>query len=430
MKHTGVSSKSDSSKDEESKGKLLSSSSLRSSTDRGTLSVDDNFSRFIITSSLQRFDEVTDNTFLCELVLVSIIVGVSIIKSVRLFALGSSLVELFTHFKNFWFLFFGVLILFIFVLVLFCRLQARDAVTRVNCLQESVGKLHADTISVHEVIINVLIIIRDVTFFVGKDSNLDLRSTASAHRSSVESRLAIILRIVDHLTLEELGGVDVSIVLHVLDLHTLFVATVTVRAVVFEFTTTVILLFFVFVPLAVFFARVAHLLLHFLLVVYGCLQIFLEVNNVFTKVVIARIASIGGTQSENYESFCGENGFGIFSCEFIVVCLDELTLLEFEGVARNINFIFFFFSVLEFTSKLGVGCGTSTSHQLRHVFGLGRVGALRRSEGVSRDDSSGKRSKGDRELHLCYSIEIKKFRIESSDLIMTLRVISKMYGLL
>mmetsp|Transcript_9283 Transcript_9283/g.19467 ORF Transcript_9283/g.19467 Transcript_9283/m.19467 type:complete len:333 (+) Transcript_9283:199-1197(+) len=331
MKHGSVSSKSNSSKNEECKGELLSSRSLGTSANGGAGSVHNNFSGFVITSCLERFNEITDNALLRELVFIAVVVGVSAIESIRLFALGRSFVQLFAHLENLDFLFFSVIVLVV-VVILFLGLQARNAVGGVDSLQECMGKLHANTISIHKVIIDILVRIGDVAILVVKDSNLDLGSATGTHWPGVKGGLAIIFRIVDHLALKEFSCVNISIVFHVLDLHTFVVTGVAVDT--FEAATATFIVFvlfiffFVLLPVVAFLASIAHLLLHLLLVFNGCLQIFLEVDDVFSKVVATRVASIGWAQSEDNKSLGGKDCFRIFPCEFVVVSLHELTLFE------------------------------------------------------------------------------------------------------
>jgi hypothetical protein len=137
---------------------------------------------------LKRGDEVTDKFFLGLLVVplvlavvVVIIVVVVLVhgsfESVDIFTLGSNFVQFTAHFVGLG----GVLVVVIVVIaIIVFFLDTRDAsVFGVDGLQESMRKLHLVTITILEVVLDILAGINSHTFFISKDTNLDLGSVAA-----------------------------------------------------------------------------------------------------------------------------------------------------------------------------------------------------------------------------------------------------------
>mmetsp|Transcript_13015 Transcript_13015/g.17118 ORF Transcript_13015/g.17118 Transcript_13015/m.17118 type:complete len:328 (-) Transcript_13015:19-1002(-) len=312
-----------------------------------------------------------------------------------LLALGSIFVESLTHFGYFGFLFFCVFVLivivfiFIGVLVFFLNNQARDAIVGiVGLLEESMGELHTGIFS-SKVVIDVFTRVKNSAIFILEDTDLDLGSTAGADGTAVVSSSTIILRVVNHFTIKEVSGLHVTIVFHILDLVALVHAGVAVHLELtgefLEFTFFIVL-FFLVVSLAVFLTSVAHFLLKLGFVLNDGLKIGVEVNHVFTVIVSASSTGVGGTKTEDNETLSQENSAGIFLvCHLVTVGLDELTLLELDGVLSNIGDVFFFF--IKFTTQLRVFCGLGTTHQFVHVLALG-ISRAGRCERVGSSDGS------------------------------------------
>ena len=261
-------------------------------------------------------------------------------------------------------------------------------------------------------VINLLAFIEDAAELILKDTNLDLGSRAGAHGTSVEGFTAIILGIVDHLALKELGGINVSIRLHVLNL----VALIHTRRAVLELTTTstiilrlvvllVVLVLVVVVVLARFFASLAHAFLFLLVVLNSGLEVGVKVNQVLAIVGVARSARLGAsrgvfrrTKTENDKTLRLEDRIKVLLLgEFITVRLDELTLFELDGICRNVDNIIL---LVKRTVELRVGRLDGTAHQLGHVLGLGIVLADS-SKRIGRylTQSGHKGSKSNKELH-------------------------------
>ena len=98
VQHGGVTGKSNTSKDEEGQGKLLSSRGRHTSTEGSTSSGNDNLTSLVIVSGRHRADEITDKSLVLNLVLVVLVGNVSIVESVGGFALSGLFVEFLADF--------------------------------------------------------------------------------------------------------------------------------------------------------------------------------------------------------------------------------------------------------------------------------------------------------------------------------------------
>jgi hypothetical protein len=252
------------------------------------------------------------------------------------------------------------------------------------------------TIVIHEVVIDILADVKDVTVFVREDTDLDLGSRARARGSGVEGGFAIILSIVDHRTFKEGGGINVTILFHVLDLLAFLVARVAVDVVVLELALVSIIGVLLVVPVATLLASFAHLLLELLLVLNSGFEVSLKVDDVLSVVVVTAAARVFGAQAEDNESLGGKDSGGVLIVgEIVIVRLDELALLELDGVAGDINLVSV--TVLfEFTDLRVLG-GAGSTHQVGDIRALGRVLALGRSEGGG--DSGTDCNEGKSEFH-------------------------------
>mmetsp|Transcript_32407 Transcript_32407/g.53593 ORF Transcript_32407/g.53593 Transcript_32407/m.53593 type:complete len:276 (-) Transcript_32407:23-850(-) len=261
------------------------------------------------------------------------------------------------------------------------------------------GELHLVTISVNKVVINVLAGVNNTAVLVRENTNLDLGTGASAHWSGVKGILGIILRIVDHCALKELGGINVTVVFHVLNLLALIVARVAVDGEVTALTLTVLILVFIgiFFLISFFFLFVvsalitciAHVLLEFLLVLNGGRKVGVEVDHVLTVVVSASTARVVWAELEDNKALGGKNSSSIlvFS-HLVVVCLDELALLELDRVSRDINLVLL----------ISIVQTTSSRHQFRSERGLGVVAGLS-NERIGSGGNTGEERKGKSKFH-------------------------------
>jgi hypothetical protein len=315
---------------------------------------------------------------------------------VDIFTLGSNFVQFTAHFVGLG----GVLVVVIVVIaIIVFFLDTRDAsVFGVDGLQESMRKLHLVTITILEVVLDILAGINSHTFFISKDTNLDLGSVAGADGSSIKSLLAIVFGVVDHLTFKKVGGINISILFHVLDLLALLVASVTVNT--DETTFSIVLLVFillflilvvtvvvVLVIVTVVLAVLAHGLLELLLVLDSGLEVSLKVNDVLSVVGVARAAVAIGTETEDDKALGGKDSGRVFIIsEVITVSLDELALFELERVGSQVNVLF----------KLTGGPGSL--HKLGHISRLGVV-AAGWAEGAGADGSSHEKCKSGGEVH-------------------------------
>mmetsp|Transcript_16140 Transcript_16140/g.37060 ORF Transcript_16140/g.37060 Transcript_16140/m.37060 type:complete len:204 (-) Transcript_16140:178-789(-) len=194
------------------------------------------------------------------------------------------------------------------------------------------GELHSITVSVNEVVIDALVGLEGVALLVTEHTDLDLSTGASAHGSGVESLLAIILGVVDHLALQEFGCINIAVLLHVLDFRTFLCTRIAINGK----TTPVIVV--VVVPTLV--TSVTHFLLELLLIFDSGLKIFLKVDEVFSVVDIAGRARASGAKTENDKTLGGKHSWHLFVLgKFIIVGLDELALLVLHGVSGDINLV-------------------------------------------------------------------------------------------
>jgi hypothetical protein len=137
--------------------------------------------------------------------------------------------------------------------------------------------------------------------------------------------------------------------------------------------------------------------LDLLLVFDGSLKVSLEVNHVLSIVVVASAARVVRAEAEDNEALGGEDSIGVFVLsKFVIVSLHELAFLELDGVPRDVDFVFFVFFEL---TKLRVGRGLSSAHQVGDVGTLAIVAALGRGKGVGRSHSGCDGSKSKREFH-------------------------------
>mmetsp|Transcript_15108 Transcript_15108/g.32908 ORF Transcript_15108/g.32908 Transcript_15108/m.32908 type:complete len:246 (-) Transcript_15108:96-833(-) len=234
------------------------------------------------------------------------------------------------------------------------------------------GKLHGVAIIILEVFLDILGSVKVHALLIGEDTNLDLL-TAGAVRASEE--LVAVVVLVDGLALKELGGVNVSVLLHVLDLvagvHAVAVVVVVVPLLVvgigvflgvFELTASVV---------AVLVTGVAHVLLGLLGVLDHGLEVVFHDDGILA-IVVGAVAACGA-KLEDDEVLDAKDGARLLVVgHLIVVHLDELALLEAEGVAGDVGDVL----LLELTDELVVLGRLGTAHETGHVVGHGLIGLL------------------------------------------------------
>ena len=379
VQHGGVHGQTDSSENEESQSKLLSTSRSRATSDRGIGTLDIDFSFLVVSAGLDGLNVVAHQLLLSRLVFVSVDLRITIVESVGDLALGGVVVQVFTEFVDF----IGILLVVTFVVfVPFLGFLAGDARVLVRHLQESMGELHLVTFVRLEIVINILGAVVDHAVSVGEDTNLDLLSLAGADGSGIELIKAIVFRVVDHLAFQKVSGVIVTILLHVFNLLALIVACVTVGLVLLELAVGLVLV------LSALVAVVAHFLLVILEVSNGGLEVNVQVQQVFSVVVVAGGAGTIGAQAKDGETLGSQNTSKLFVlCHFITVRFDELTLLELDRVGTNVYRVV----LLKLTDRRGA------TNQVANVLGLGIVLAHRSERvGGHRGNKEGRKS----ELHV------------------------------
>jgi hypothetical protein len=204
------------------------------------------------------------------------------------------------------------------------------------------------SIVANEVVINVLGAVHEKAVLVRENTNLDLGSTAGADGAGVERKAVVILRVIDHLAFQELGGINVSIIFHVLNLLALIVACAAVNVVVllelaFAVVFSFLLLLFLSLLVCVLalLASVTHFLLVVLEVLDSRLEVSLKVNEVLSVVVVAGCAVVVGTKTEENKALGGKDSPRVLIVsELVVVGLDELALFELDRVLGNVDFVF------------------------------------------------------------------------------------------
>ena len=383
VEHGGVNGEADGAEDEEGEGELLATGGLGAAGAGGNAArADDDVTLLAVGTGLEGGDVVAHLGLLDKLVLVGVVLGVAVVEAVSLLALGGGFVKLLADLHDLRLLL--LLVVVIVVLVLLGLLINNEAgnggLTVVGGLEKGVGKLHGVSVVILEVVLNVLGGVEEHALLVGEDTNLDLLATGAV--GAGEELVAVVV-LVDGLALEELGGINVSVLLHVLDL----VAGVHALAVVVGVPVLLLLLLLVVllllvlllglleetsavvVVLAVLLASLAHGLLGLLGVLDHGLEVVLHHDGVLA-VVVGAVAA-GGAKLEDDEALGTEDGLGLLVLgHLVVVHLDELALLEAEGVAGDVGVVVLPVLV-EHTGVLG---GLGAAHETGHVVLHGLVG--------------------------------------------------------
>mmetsp|Transcript_6171 Transcript_6171/g.13547 ORF Transcript_6171/g.13547 Transcript_6171/m.13547 type:complete len:324 (-) Transcript_6171:32-1003(-) len=314
-------------------------------------------------------------------------------------ALASSLIQLLTHLIDL-----SLLLLAIIPVVLLLILDKAASNTlalREGLLEEVVGELHVVTIIVLHVVFNILRFIIDGAVLIREDADLDTGARGGAHGPSEELN-TIIISNVELLALNELRGIHVAVLLHVLNVLALSIAGAGVHVLALPGILVLLLLLvrvIVFGRLSCLLIAlvtgVAVLLLGLLLIAEGRLEVGLHVNDVLAVVVVAGGAAGVRAEAEDDKALGGEDGVHALSSSaalLAVVRLDELALLELDGVAAEVDLLLLVLPV-ELTKSLGVG------HELRVHLGLARVTALLGGEGAGGAVADGGAEEGKGELH-------------------------------
>ena len=421
VEHGGVHGEADGTEDEEGEGELLATGGLGAAGAGGnTAGSDDDVTLLAVGTGLEGGDVVAHLGLLDKLVLVGGgVLGVAVVEAVGLLALGGGLVKLLADLHDL-----GLLLLLVVVVVVVLVLlgllindeAGNGGLTVVGGLEKGVGKLHGVSVAILEVVLNVLGGVEEHALLVGEDTDLDLLATGAV--GAGEELVAVVV-LVDGLALEELGGIDVSVLLHVLDL----VAGVHELAVVVGVPVLLLLLLVVLllllvlllglleetsavvVVLAVLLASLAHVLLGLLGVLDHGLEVVLHHDGVLALVVGAVAA--GGAKLEDDEALGTEDGLGLLVLgHLVVVHLDELALLEAEGVAGDVGVVVLPV-LLEHTGVLG---GLGAAHEAGHVLLHGLVG-LGGSLGGLGSDEEGESKNGVTSNHfsifvLCWNMAV------------------------
>mmetsp|Transcript_6170 Transcript_6170/g.13543 ORF Transcript_6170/g.13543 Transcript_6170/m.13543 type:complete len:318 (-) Transcript_6170:141-1094(-) len=308
-------------------------------------------------------------------------------------ALASSLIQLLTHLIDL-----SLLLLAIIPVVLLLILDKAASNTlalREGLLEEVVGELHVVTIIVLHVVFNILRFIIDGAVLIREDADLDTGARGGAHGPSEELN-TIIISNVELLALNELRGIHVAVLLHVLNVLALSIAGAGVHVLALPglliLLVTIVILLLLLIALV---AGLAVLLLDLLLVSEGGLEVGLHVNDVLAVVVVAGGAAGVRAEAEDDKALGGEDGVHALSSSaalLAVVRLDELALLELDGVAAEVDLLLLVLLV-ELTKSLGI------RHELRVHLGLARVTALLGGEGAGGAVADGGAEEGKGELH-------------------------------
>mmetsp|Transcript_28411 Transcript_28411/g.58123 ORF Transcript_28411/g.58123 Transcript_28411/m.58123 type:complete len:258 (-) Transcript_28411:175-948(-) len=252
------------------------------------------------------------------------------------------------------------------------------------------GKLHGIAITILQVVLNILAGVKVHAVLIKEDTNLDLLALRAV-RSSKE--LVAIVVLVDVLAFKELSGINVAILLHVLNLF----AGVNARAViVLKLAATIFLCLLLL--LAVLLACLAPILLLLLSVLHICLKVGLHVDNVFAVSVVAPSLRVGGAQTEDNKALGGKDSAGILVVRhLIIVGLDELALLKLHRVGGDVGHCVGILSVELTGLELGAGSGLGILGKLRDIPRLGVILSLLGSEGTGRglDKEKGKSELGE-----------------------------------
>jgi len=125
-------------------------------------------------------------------------------------------------------------------------------------------------------------------------------------------------------------------------------------------------------------------------VLNGRLDVSLEVDHVFSIVVVATAARVVWAKLEDNEALGGENRLAILIlAKLIVVGLDELALVEFDRVSGDVNLVLIVVVIVQTTSR---------TDQLGGEGGLGGVLALG-GERTGGGGNASKEGEGKSELH-------------------------------
>mmetsp|Transcript_41199 Transcript_41199/g.74272 ORF Transcript_41199/g.74272 Transcript_41199/m.74272 type:complete len:227 (-) Transcript_41199:687-1367(-) len=198
VQHGSISSKSNTSKDEEGKGKLLSTTGSGASSKGGASSRDNNLSSLVVMPGLEGGDEVAHQLLVTDLVVVVVVTDNALLESVAGLALASGLVELFAQLVDL-----GCLVIVVVLFLVLLKAGSNAFSLSKGLLEKVVRELHVVPIFVHHVVLNVLGVIIDGAILIGEDANLDAASGGSAHGSDIV-RVAIVVAVIELLALGEL----------------------------------------------------------------------------------------------------------------------------------------------------------------------------------------------------------------------------------
>mmetsp|Transcript_10438 Transcript_10438/g.22416 ORF Transcript_10438/g.22416 Transcript_10438/m.22416 type:complete len:440 (-) Transcript_10438:77-1396(-) len=385
MKQEGISTQSHRSNNEESQSELLSTRGLGFPAQHAPSRSHDDFTRLIVTPALNHGNKIANFLLLRRLIVIRLIILHPIDKSVNLLALPRRLVKVLAHLRHF-----DLLRLVPVPAVVLIDLRTRrDAIViGKRLLEQMIRELDVVPVVVLDVLIRIDRSIVQRALLVREQCDFDAGPGAGAHGPGVV-HLAGVFVLVDFLAVDVFGGVDVAVHFHVFDVFAFVVAGVAVQVVVGEVATTTsgggVVAVIVISVGGAFFACLAVLLLLLLFEAKGRLEVGIHVDDVFSVIGIAAGARVLGAEAEDDESFCGEDG--IFSVIVVVVVVvvsvdagilfDQLALLEFDGISRNVDIRFFFEA-----TELGFRRGTGAAHQAADVVGLGGVLGGLGSEGV------------------------------------------------
>jgi len=323
------------------------------------------------------------------------------------FTLASSLVEVSANLGGLSLLLLTIVVVVVVVVGVLILIEALGNTVRLGeyGLELVVGELHVTIVTVEHGL-NIHVLGEGGALLIGEDTNLDTGSGRGAHGSGVIVDLlsvvvvVIIVVVLELLALNELGGIKVSVLFHVVNVLALLVTGGGVDVLTHVGVVVVSAIIPVVLGhLVTLVAGLAHVLLLLLDVFGSGLEVGLQVNNVLSESRVATAAGAVGAQTEDYKPLGLKE---VVSAVLVVVSaflarkfLDELALLELDGVVGQIDF-----TILSLEGTDGLG----TTNELGGVGRGGVVGANLGGEGVGLGGGgvAGCGEEGDEgELHCC-----------------------------
>jgi hypothetical protein len=400
VQHDGISSQSSRSKSEEGQGELLSTSSGRSTPSDTTSSLDGDLTTHVINSRHDILHVVADGLLVPNLVIVIVLSVVVVVgfhggETVGGFTLASGLVEVLANLSGL-----GLLVLSIVVVLSLLDAGCNTLSLGEDGLELVVGELHV-TIVTGEHVVYVHVLGEGGALVIGEHTNLDTGTGRGAHGSGVVNDTVVVV-VLELLALNVLGGIKVTICFHVVDVLALLVTGGGVDVLAIVGVVVVAVVVAVLGHLVTRVAGLAHVLLLLLDIFSSGLEVGVKVNKVLSEARVATAAGAVGAQTEDHKPLGLKEVVHTILSVIIISAflptsefLDELTLLEFDGVAGQIDV-----SIL--LSLKGTN-GLGSTNEFGGVGRFGVVGTDLGGEGVGLGGSgeSGSGEEGDDgELHV------------------------------